>query len=225
MVDAERPVLYSYWRSSCSYRVRIVLAWKNIPYEYRAIHLLKNGGEQLTDEYAEINPMKLVPALSIHGHTLTQSNAIIEYLEEVHPENPLLPKDPVTRATVRIICAIISNDIQPVANLRILKNVMALLPEDTPQADKEKTRDEWFHKFVSAGFNALEKVLEKSAGKYCVGDEVSIADIFLVPQVYNALRFNVDMTPYPLISRINEVLLELPAFASAHPSQQPDANT
>lgn len=219
-VDALAPVLYSYWRSSSSYRVRIVLALKEIPYEYHPIHLLKDGGQQLTAEYVALNPSKEVPTLVIDGLTLCQSTAIIEYLEETRPDPKLLPSTPGDRAIVRQLCNIISNDIQPVGNLRVLKHVQSFF---TDPKEKDAHRMEWAQTHIKHGFEALEAVMAKHSGKYSFGDAVTMADAFLVPQVYNALRFKVDMSAYPTILRVHEALSELPAFKDAHPSAQPDA--
>lgn len=219
---AAETVLYSYWRSSCSYRVRIVLNLKGIPYKYHAVHLLKDGGQQLTEEYAALNPMREVPTLLIDGATLTQSMAICEYLEETRPSPALLPVDaPVRRAAVRSLCAAIACDIQPVGNLRILKHV-AQIAEGSKE-EKEAKKLEWAKLYIAKGFEGVEALLRQWAGSCCVGDEPTLADAFLVPQVYNAIRFNVDMTAYPTISRVHAHVSELPAFKAAHPSAQPDA--
>eukprot|EP00005_Dracoamoeba_jomungandri_P001276 CAMPEP_0174253054 /NCGR_PEP_ID=MMETSP0439-20130205/2445_1 /TAXON_ID=0 /ORGANISM="Stereomyxa ramosa, Strain Chinc5" /LENGTH=213 /DNA_ID=CAMNT_0015333861 /DNA_START=19 /DNA_END=660 /DNA_ORIENTATION=- len=211
MEESSKVVLYSYWRSSCSYRVRIALAMKKIPYEYKAVHLVKDGGEQLQQAYADLNPSKELPTLHIDGVDLGQSLAILEYLDETRPDPPILPSSPTLRAQVRNIALVISADIQPVQNLRVLKYV---------GLDK---KIEWGKHWITLGFEALEKILERTSGKYCVGDEVTMADLCLVPQVYNANRFGVEMDKFPNISRINEALCELPAFVEAHPDNQPDA--
>lgn len=216
-------LLYSYWRSSCSYRVRIALAYKGINYTYSPIHLLKDGGQQLTPEYSKLNPMREVPTLLIDGHTLTQSTAILEYLEETRGKDKnfpaLLPTEPHLRAKVREICNIIAGDIQPVQNLRVLKLVASFFTD--PQ-EKEKQRNDWAIGCITRGFNALETILQSSSGTYSVGDNVTLADVYLVPQMYNAERFKVDLTPYPTLHRVYQNLLPLPAFQAAHPSQQPD---
>lgn len=202
-----RPILYSYFRSSCSWRVRIALAHKGVDYEYRAINLLKQ--EQVSDEYKKLNPLGQVPALIVNENTLTQSISILEYLEEAFPQKPLLPKDLFKRAKVREVCEIIGSGIQPLQNLSVLQKI-------------GETKMEWGHFYIQKGFVALEQVLANSAGKYCVGDEVTIADCCLVPQVYNANRFKVDMAAFPVISRVHDALMSLDAFKAAHPSQQPD---
>ncbi|XP_066468201.1 maleylacetoacetate isomerase isoform X2 [Tiliqua scincoides] len=206
---SEKPVLYSYFRSSCSWRVRIALALKGIAYELVPVNLLKDGGQQLTSEFKAVNPMQQVPALRIDGVTLSQSLAIIEYLEETRPNTRILPQDPKKRAQVRMISDHIASGIQPLQNVTILQ-----------QMGEKKL--EWAQRCISHGFQALEQILQETAGRYCVGDEVSMADLCLVPQVYNAERYKVELAPYPTIIRINKALLELEAFHTSHPSRQPD---
>jgi len=209
MASNNSAVLYSYWRSTSSWRVRIVLAMKGVEYEYKPVNLLQ--GEQLRDDYAAINPLKEVPTLIINGNTISQSVAIMEYLEETHSNPPLLPSDPYHRAKVRQIVECVVSDIQPIQNLRVLKKV------------GEEKKSEWAKFWIDVGFQGLEKLLQSTSGKYCWGDTVTLADCVLVPQVYNALRFSVDMTQFPCISRINDELSKLDAFKRAHPSVQPDA--
>ena len=216
-----KPVLHSYWRSSCSWRVCIALNMKNIDYEYKAVHLLNDGGEQLKDDFAAKNPSKELPCLEIDGMNLAQSMAIISYLEEtVDGGEALFPKDPKLRYKMRRLCDIIGTGIQPIQNLRVLKYCMAKV--DGKDA-KTKVKLDWGRYWIDLGFQALETALQDSAGKYCVGDRVTCADLFLVPQVYNANRFGVDMAKFPTIARIEKSLSELPAFKKAHPSAQPDA--
>lgn len=206
-----KPILFSYFRSSCSWRVRIALALKGIDYNTKPVHLLEGRGQQFSEEYKKLNPSCVVPALIIDGHTLCQSISILEYLDETRPNPPLLPpNDPAKKALVRKIVQTIASDIQPVQNLRILKYV----------GDDKKA--EWGHYWIDRGFEGLEEILRKTAGKYCVGDEITMADICLVPQVYNANRFKVDMKKFPLISEINENLQELEPFKVSHPFRQPD---
>ncbi|XP_069885023.1 maleylacetoacetate isomerase isoform X1 [Dipodomys merriami] len=212
MSASGKPILYSYFRSSCSWRVRIALALKGINYETVPINLIKDGGQQFSEEFEALNPMKQVPALKIDGIIIGQSLAIIEYLEETRPTPRLLPQDPKKKASVRMISDLISSGIQPLQNLSVLKQM-----GDNPQP--------WAQKVIISGFDALEKILQSTAGKYCVGDEVSMADLCLVPQVANAERFNVDLTPYPTINHINKTLLALEAFQVSHPSRQPDTPT
>nr|APH81356.1 GST zeta [Tigriopus kingsejongensis] len=173
-----KPVLYSYFRSSCSWRVRIVLALKDIEYEYRPVHLVKDGGEQHQADFLKLNPMAQVPALTMGDRILTQSVAIIEYLEEAYPQHPILPTDPWLRAQVRQIVEIIGSGTQPVQNLSVMK-----MARDDPAQ-----RVEWSHYWIRQGLSAVESVLSQTAGRYCVGDEVTMADCCLVPQIYNAER-------------------------------------
>ncbi|XP_060037298.1 maleylacetoacetate isomerase isoform X3 [Erinaceus europaeus] len=186
------------------------LALKGIDYDTAPVNLIKDGGQQFSDEFQALNPMKQVPALKIDGMTIGQSLAIIEYLEETRPTPRLLPQDPKKRALVRMISDLIAGGIQPLQNLSVLRQV------------EEQQRLAWAQKAISSGFNALEAILRGTAGKYCVGDEVTMADLCLVPQVANADRFKVDVSPYPIISRINRSLLALDAFQVSHPGRQPD---
>ncbi|XP_009866927.1 PREDICTED: maleylacetoacetate isomerase isoform X1 [Apaloderma vittatum] len=206
---SEKPVLYSYFRSSCSWRVRIALALKGISYDLVPVNLVKDGGQQFSAEFKTVNPMQQVPALKIDGITLSQSLAIIHYLEDTRPNPRLLPQDPKKRAQIRMIADHIASGIQPLQNLVVLKKM-----------GEKKT--EWAQNCITSGFQALEQILQHTAGRYCVGDEVSMADLCLVPQVFNAERFKVNMDPYPTITRINKALLELEAFRVSHPSRQPD---
>lgn len=210
LISSPQPVLYSYFRSSCSWRVRIALALKGIDYETVPINLIKDGGQQFSEDFQTLNPMKQVPALKIDGLTIGQSLAIMEYLEETRPIPRLLPQDPQKRAIVRMISDLIASGIQPLQNLSVLKQV------------GQENQMPWAQKAITSGFNALEKILQSTAGKYCVGDEVSMADVCLVPQVANAERFKVDLSPYPTISHINKALLALEAFQVSHPCRQPD---
>uniref|UniRef100_A0A2I3GPI9 Maleylacetoacetate isomerase n=1 Tax=Nomascus leucogenys TaxID=61853 RepID=A0A2I3GPI9_NOMLE len=213
MTESGKPILYSYFRSSCSWRVRIALALKGIDYETVPINLIKDGGQQFSKDFQALNPMKQVPALKIDGITIYQSLAIIEYLEETRPTPQLLPQDPKKRASVRMISDLIAGGIQPLQNLSVLKQV------------GEEIQLTWAQNAITSGFNALEQILQSTAGIYCVGDEVTMADLCLVPQVANAERFKVDLTPYPTISSINKRLLVLEAFQVSHPCRQPDTPT
>ncbi|CAG8518657.1 21911_t:CDS:2 [Gigaspora margarita] len=208
-MSSEKPILYTYYRSSCAFRVRTCLNWKGIDCEYSFVSLLK--GEQKEEKYVEVNPYKVVPALKIDGIVLTQSVAIMEYLEETRPEKPLLPKDPHKRALVRSLVQAIAGDIQPVQNLRVLLHIESL------GGDKK----EWAKHTINVGFEGVEKQLSKSSGKFCVGDEVTLADSVQLIDIF-ILRFGVDLSKFPLIQRIANDLSELEAFKKAHPHNQPD---
>jgi maleylpyruvate isomerase len=206
-------ILYSYWRSSAAYRVRIALAWKGIDYEIRAVDL-RTGGHRDTG-YLGVNPQGLVPCLIDGDAVITQSLAIIEYLEERHPESALLPKDPVKRAKVRASAAVIAADIHPINNLRVLGYLKRECGQDQAALDR------WMTHWIAEGFT----VLEATAGApYLFGDRVTMADLCLVPQFYNARRFGIDLSAYPGLGAVERNLLELPAFAAAHPDKQPDAD-
>ncbi|XP_059482274.1 probable maleylacetoacetate isomerase 2 [Neocloeon triangulifer] len=209
-VQVAKPVLYSYWRSSCSWRVRIALNLKEISYDIKTVSLIKNGGEQHSDEYREINPMEQLPALVINDNTYIDSLAIMQYLEENYLDHPLLPADVHSKTKVREICQLIASGIQPLQNLAVLIYV----------GDEKKK--EWACHWMTRGFRAVEKMLSATAGKYCVGDEITMADCCLVPQVFNARRFQVDLRPFPNVVRIDRELESHPAFIGAHPNNQPD---
>mmetsp|Transcript_10373 Transcript_10373/g.11775 ORF Transcript_10373/g.11775 Transcript_10373/m.11775 type:complete len:246 (-) Transcript_10373:1027-1764(-) len=224
--DSAKPKLYSYWRSSCSWRVRLALELKDLEYEIIPVHLVKNGGEQKSGDYATVNPMQQVPTLIMKGNALTQSVAIIEYLEEAaDSKTKLLCEDPILRAKTRALVELINSGIQPIQNLAVLNHLkcVANVSEDA----KPKVAVDWSNHFISVGFEALEKELvkihEKTPGDYCMGENISMADIYLVPQVYNANRFKVDMSKFPMIQKIANHLSALPAFMKAHPDAQPDA--
>lgn len=211
--------LYDYFRSSASYRVRIGLKLKGLDYESVPVHLVRGGGEQLKAEYRAVNPSALVPSLQDDGATITQSLAILEYLDEMHPVMPLMPRDALGRARVRSLALAIACDIHPINNLRVLRYLVK------EAGLSEEAKNAWYVHWVQEGFAALESTLANSpdTGRFCHGDTPTIADCLLVPQVFNAVRFNIDMTPYPTIARIDAVCRELPAFVAAHPSRQPDA--
>lgn len=211
--------LFTYFRSSAAYRVRIALNLKGLGYDAVPVHLLRDGGQHLASEYRAINPSGLVPTFQDDAITLTQSMAILEYLEEAYPDVPLLPKGAVARAHVRELAQIIACDIHPVNNLRVLKYLVKQLG----QSDEAKT--DWYRHWVIEGFQSLEAHLARhlDTGTFCYGHTPTIADCFLVPQVFNAQRFDIDVTAYPTISRINDMCVDLPAFKAAHPAQQPDA--
>jgi maleylpyruvate isomerase len=207
-------LLYDYFRSSAAFRVRIALNLKGIVPERRYIHLRK--GDQRAPEYLALNPQGLVPMLVDGDARLTQSLAIIEYLDERHPQPALLPQEPAARAWVRSIALAIACDIHPIDNLRVLLYLKALGVE-------EPARDEWYRHWIRTGFGPLEAQLGAAAGTYCLGETPTIADICLVPQVFNAQRLDVDLAPYPRIRAIHEACMRHPAFADAQPSRQPDA--
>lgn len=211
-------VLHNYFRSSTSYRVRIALELKGIDYTYVPHHL--RHGEHREAPYLAVNPQGLVPALILDdGTMLSQSLAIIEYLDETHPEPPLLPKDALGRARVRMLAQMVACDIHPVNNLRILTSLRTLF------AAGDDDVNNWFRHWVNETFAPLEKLLStsKGTGRFCHGDTPSLADICLVAQVANNGRFGVEISPYPTISRINAACMELPAFQQAAPANQPDA--
>jgi maleylacetoacetate isomerase len=212
--------LYTYFRSSAAYRVRITLNLKGLKADYRYVHLVKDGGQQHKPEYLAVNPQGLVPALVDNGQVLTQSLAIIEYLDETYPQPPLLPKDALGRARVRALAQVIACDIHPLNNSRILKYLEKELGVD------ETVRNIWYRHWIIEGFGALEKLLAGNpyTGKFCHGDQPMLADVCLVPQVFNARRFSVDLALYPNISHINDNCLMLKAFADAAPEKQADAN-
>jgi maleylacetoacetate isomerase len=208
--------LYSYFRSSAAYRVRIALNLKGIAYETIPIHLIKDGGRHRQAEYRAVNPHMRVPALvAPDGEVLFQSLAIIEYLDEIAPEPPLLPKDPIARARVRGLADIVACDIHPMNNLGSLRYLKHELRQEQPAIDA------WYHHWVIDGFTALETLVQ--AGPYSFGAEVTLADVFLVPQIANARRLKVPFEAFPKIVRIEAACLQLSAFDRARPENQPDA--
>jgi maleylacetoacetate isomerase len=210
-------ILYSYFRSSAAYRVRIALNLKHIDYEIRPVHLLKDGGEQFNADYLALNPQGRVPTLVVGNTVLTQSSAIIEYLEEAYPNPPLLPDNAIERAYVRALAQIIACDIHPLNNLRVLDYLKGSVKDEFQQA--------WRSHWIQEGFTALEQLLQKSDywGGFCFGDTPGMADAFLVPQAYNAQRFGCEMKSFPLISGIYENCMQEAAFSNAAPENQPDA--
>jgi maleylacetoacetate isomerase len=208
--------LYSYFRSSAAYRVRIALNLKGLPYEMDFVHLTKDGGRQHSAEFNAINPAKLVPALRLDsGDVLTQSLAIIDYLDETHPQPPLLPVDPVQRAKVRAVALTIACDIHPIDNLRVLQYLKRTLKHEQSDIDA------WYHHWIIQGFNAIEAAI--APGPYCFGAQVTLADICLVPQVFNARRLKVPLEAFPKIVAVESACLKLAAFDKARPENQPDA--
>jgi len=211
--------LYTYWRSSAAYRVRIALAVKGLEYEPVPRHLLRGGGEQRSSAYLAMNPQGLVPALEHDGHVVTQSLAICEYLEEVHPRPPLLPADPLGRAAVRAMALAVACDVHPLNNLRVQQYLRGELGQD------DETVARWTRHWIDRGFVALEQLIARHTGdgRHCYGSSVTLADAFLVPQVYNARRAQLDLSPYPRLAAVVQHLESVPAFAAARPEAQPDA--
>lgn len=210
-------ILYSYYRSSCAYRVRIALHFKELEFEYRPIHLVRDGGEQLKSDYLALNPLGQVPCLVHNGKTLSQSMAILLYLDTVYPDKTLFPTDPFDRAQVMQLCEAINSGIQPIQNLAVLKALEADFGANG------EAKGHWAHYWIARGFKAFERMLEKTAGDFCFGNKVSAADALLVPQVYNANRFKVDLTAYPKISEIWQRCETLEPFKKALPEVQIDA--
>jgi maleylacetoacetate isomerase len=208
--------LYSYFRSSAAYRVRIALNLKGIGYETQSIHLVKDGGHNKRPEFRAVNPQMRVPVLvTTAGEVLIQSLAIIEYLDETHPQPPLLPKNPLARARVRALAELIACDIHPLNNtsaLRYLKNNMA---------QQQSAIDEWYRHWVVTGFEALEELI--TPGPFACGSEITMADVCLVPQVNNARRLNVPLERFPKIVGVDRACLAIAAFDRARPENQPDA--
>jgi len=211
--------LYSYFRSSAAYRARIALNLKGLPYEYLPVHLVRDGGEQHAPAYRSVAPEGLVPVLVDGDTTVHQSLAIIEYLDETHPQPPLLPAGAAARAAVRAIALDIACDIHPLCNTRVLKYLGA-----NCGLQKEGSED-WIRHWIGTGFAALETRLahDPARGAFCHGDAPTLADIMLVPQVFNARRFGIDMGRFPTIAAIDAHCAELAAFADAAPAKQPDA--
>ena len=207
-----KAVLYDYYRSSAAYRVRIALNLKGIAYETRPVNLLHS--EQRGDEYRALNPQGLVPMLEIDGHRLTQSLSIMVYLDQVYPELPLMPRDPVDGAHVRAMALTIACDIHPLNNLRVLKYLSNEL--GLPQEE----RDAWYIHWIREGLPALETLAKPGAGKFLFGDEPTIADVCLVPQLSNARRYNVPIDDFPTLLRAEKSANKLEAFAAAHPDRQ-----
>ncbi|HEX6769658.1 MAG TPA: maleylacetoacetate isomerase [Candidatus Binatia bacterium] len=211
--------LYTFFRSSASYRVRIALNWKGISYEQAAIHLRRGGGEQLMPAYQALNPQGLVPALEDNGRILTQSLAIIEYLEETHPNPPLLPQNPADKALVRSMALVIACEVHPIQNLRVLNYVKATYNQTDEQVNK------WAQHWIDLGLSALQEMIigQSKRGKFCFGDSPTLADICLVPQLGNARRYGCDLSKYPKILEIEKNCNAIAAFADATPEKQPDA--
>lgn len=214
--------LYSYFRSSCSYRVRIALHLKGVDFDYVPIHLLEGGGQQNSEAYLARNPIGELPTLEVLNAggevvaTLSQSVAILEYLEETYREPALLPEEPGERAKVRQLVEVVNSSIQPIQNLRVMQRLRSQFELDRPATL------EWSKHWIERGFVGLEKILKGTAGVHAFGDQLSLADVVIVPQEYNARRFGVEMSNFPTIQRICATANQLTAFVKAAPDQQPD---
>ncbi len=208
--------LYTFFRSSAAYRVRIALNLKGLPYEMIPVHLRKDGGQQRKPEFRGINPLMRVPALALSsGDVLTQSLAIIEYLDEIQPEPPLLPADALARAKVRAVAQTVACDIHPLNNLIVLQYLKRAMKHDQAEIDA------WYHHWVIEGFNAIEAMI--APAPYACGAQVTLADVCLLPQIANARRLDVPLAAYPKIVAVETACLKLPAFDQARPENQPDA--
>lgn len=208
--------LHGYWRSTASYRVRIALNLKGVDHAH-VLHDLR-GGEQRSPEYLSINPQGLVPTLEIDGEAIAQSLAIMEWLDERYPDPPLLPPNLRDRAIVRSMAAVVCADIHPLNNLRVLRAL-----RDDLAASEEQVQ-QWMARWIDAGFATLEQMIARHGKGFAVGDKPTMADCCLVPQVYSARRFGVDLSPYPHIRAVDEIAQRHPAFAKAHPDRQADAD-
>jgi len=209
--------LYGYWRSSASYRVRVALNLKGLAYEYEPVHLVKDGGQQHSEAYRKLNPARLVPTFLDGDVKLNQSLAIIEYLEECYPKTPLLPSAPADKAKVRALAYDLACELQPVTNLRVLQ----YLTGELNCSDEQRLK--WIANWVERSFTAFEQRLTETAGDYCYGNSVTLADICLIPQVYNAQRFHLDLSAYPTLMAVYERLQALDSVQQARPENQADA--
>ena len=207
--------LYNYFRSSASYRVRIALALKGLPFDYRPVHLAKN--EQFSESYQAVSASRLVPMLHDGDHWLTQSLAIIEYLDETHPQPPLLPAEPAARARVRALALDIACEIHPLNNLRVLR----FLVHDLKVSEDDKNR--WYRHWVETGLEVVERQLAARPSRFCHGDTPTMADCTLVPQIFNAQRFDCRLDHVPQVMKVFEACMALPAFDETQPSKCPDA--
>ncbi len=218
-MNAERLELFSYWRSSAAYRVRIGLNLKGLAHEITPVHLIRDGGQQHSEGYAALNPQELVPTLRHGEQVVHQSMAILEYLDEVFGGPLLLPDDAAGRARVRALAQLVACDIHPLNNLRVMQFFSDTW--NVPQSERE----DWTRHWMQLGFEAMERMLVESVdtGRFCHGDTPTLADCCLVPQLYNARRFHVDLEPYPTLVRIDAACLALPAFEAARPEVQADA--
>jgi len=210
--------LHGYFRSSSSYRCRIAFNLKGLRPEFRPVHLLRDGGEQKGAAYRALNPQMLVPTVEADGLVLTQSPAILEWLDERYPDPPLLPRDPDERAAVRAFCAVIGCDIHPLQNLRVLQYLRSAFGQDQDGVNR------WCRRWIGDGLAACEALLaRRPTTPFAFGDAPGMADLYLVPQIFSAHRFGVDLEPMPRLRAVDAACAALPAFADAHPSRQPDA--
>lgn len=216
MTSMNELILYNYFRSSTSYRVRIALHHKNLPFEYKAVHLLNNGGEQHTSEYKKFNPLGEVPTLIHNSKIVAQSFAIIEYLDEIFPKTPLLQSASFTKAKVRQFCETINSFIHPINNLKVMQHL------ESKYSFTPSQKSDWISHWTRLGLQSIEKMLQEFAGDYSFGSAVSMADLFLVPQVFSAERFQVDLSEYPKLLAVNANCMKLEAFQKAHPFRQID---
>ncbi|HJV69314.1 maleylacetoacetate isomerase [Ideonella sp.] len=207
--------LFNYFRSSASYRVRIALALKGLAYDYKPVHLQKN--EQSSESYAAVSAARLVPLLKDGDQFVHQSLAIIEYLDETYPEPPLLPKDPLTRARARALALDIACEIHPLNNLRVLRYLVHTLGAD------EEAKNRWYRHWVETGLETVERQLAAAPSTYCVGDQPGLADCVLVPQIFNAQRFDCRLDHVPNVVRVFEACMKLDAFEATRPEKCPDA--
>lgn len=213
-------ILYSYFRSSAAYRVRIGLNLKGLDYQIKPVHLLKDGGQQHQPDYVQVNPVQLLPALDDDGLIITQSLAILEYLDERYPELPLLPKASAERAWARSMAQTVACDIHPLNNLRVLQYLKNELHAE------EDARNQWYRHWVSVGLEGLEALVQRHGKKdhdFIFGDTPGLAEICLIPQMFNARRFDIDLSIFPRLLAVEEKCLELSAFQEAAPDRQPDA--
>lgn len=210
--------LYNYFRSSTSYRVRIALNFKKIDYDYLPVHLLKNGGEQHQQAYRNLNPMGGVPCLLHNEVIIGQSMAIIEYLEEAFPDKPLFPSNFESKAIIRQFCEDINSGIHPLGNLQVLQYL------EKNYSFNQKQKEEWVQHWLSKGLKAIETNLQKNSdGKFCFYNKLTAADVFLVPQIFTARRFNVDLSHFPICVSVSEHCEKIECFIQAHPKNQPDS--
>lgn len=208
--------LFNYFRSSTSYRVRIALHYKKLPFTYIPIHLLKAGGEQYSETYRNINPLMEVPSININGKNIAQSLVILELLEELFPENPLYPKDIFEKSKVKQFCENINSFMHPLNNLKVLQ----YLEKTYEVTDEEK--QSWIHHWLKIGFDSLEQLIQTNHGTYCFGNNITAADVCLIPQVFTAQRFNFNIDPYSRVSEINNICKKIESFGLAHPFRQID---